>query len=365
MASYGLLDQSEEDALHKSRLLSVEEKPFKRITKRLLSANSLIASPPTHLPTPPPDTNDADDVAASLEAERQQQLESRRQFREDIVLDFAAFESSIARIQFLLTSNARERERYAAEKVKITETAQSVRESTTDLRSHLEAAQQTLAVRKTWDELTEKITNNRMLRPREDQHANLAKLNAEIAELERESRDYAETWAERRQQFGKIVREGMELRKLIRDEKEEVERREGMEENEDAEEGEQGASRSETSVANTPKPEASGHLGDDNSNGPQDRPSGRSPRPGVSGANSPLPDEKHKAVEAGDDVRMSGQDLMAGAEVTEEKPAEPIPSADTMAGSTSDVASSDGHDEGEEDEGEVHQTDNGDTMDVT
>ena len=106
----------------------------------------------------------------------------------------------------------------------------------------LEDAQSTLALRKEYDDLAEKITSNRLLRPREDQHANLAKLNAEIADLERESQEYALTWSERRQQFGRIIEEGMQLRRLIRDEKEEVERREGMEEREDGDEDQRGRS---------------------------------------------------------------------------------------------------------------------------
>lgn len=221
------------DALHKSRLLNVEDKPFKRITKRLLAANSLISAPPTLPPTPPPDASAADEAAAAHEIEKQQQLDFRRQWREDTLLDFAAFESSIIRIQFLLTGNIKERERYASEKLKIQATAQAVRDNTADLRVQLGETQQTLALRKEYDDLAEKITSNRLLRPREDQHANLAKLNAEIADLERESQEYAQTWAERRQQFGKIIEEGMQLRRLIRDEKEEVERREGMAEKED------------------------------------------------------------------------------------------------------------------------------------
>ena len=106
----------------------------------------------------------------------------------------------------------------------------------------LEDAQRTLALRKEYDDLAEKITSNRLLRPREDQHANLSKLNAEIADLERESQEYAHTWSERRQQFGRIIEEGMQLRRLIRDEKEEVERREGMEEGEDGDDEQRGRS---------------------------------------------------------------------------------------------------------------------------
>ncbi len=126
--------------------------------------------------------------------------------------------------------------------MKIQATAQAVRDNTADLRVQLEDAQRTLALRKEYDDLAEKITSNRLLRPREDQHANLAKLNAEIADLERESQEYAQTWSERRQQFGRIIEEGMHLRRLIRDEKEEVERREGMEEREDGDEDQRGRS---------------------------------------------------------------------------------------------------------------------------
>lgn len=217
-----------------------------------------MSSPAKFLPTPPPDTTDGERGAAKQhEADQQNRLESWRQFREDVTLDFAAFESSIARIQFLLTSNEKERSRYAEEKLKILSTAQSVKDNTAELRTQLEEAQKMLALRKTYDELAEKITSNRLLRPREDQQANLEKLHAEIAKLEMESREYAKTWSERREQFGRIVEEGMNLRRLIRDEKEEVERREGMEEGEEGDEGEVGT-KSRTSIAGTPRPERDG-----------------------------------------------------------------------------------------------------------
>ena len=118
----------------------------------------------------------------------------------------------------------------------------------------LEEAQKTLALRKEYDALAEKITSNRLLRPRAEQYANLEKLNEEIAELRRESEEYAQTWAERREQFGKIIEEGMQLRRLIRDEKEEVERREGM----GMDEGDDVDARSHqerSSGMATPKPE--------------------------------------------------------------------------------------------------------------
>ncbi|CAO1597278.1 hypothetical protein XANCAGTX0491_001096 [Xanthoria calcicola] len=253
MTSYAILEQADEDSFHKSRLLNVEEKPFKRITKRLLAPTSLTAVPPTLPPTPPPDASAADEAAAAQQIQKQQQLDSHRQWREDALLDFAAFESSIVRIQFLLTSNVRERERYAAEKLKIQATAQAVRDNTSELRLQLEEAQKTLAVRKEYDQLADKITSNRLLLPRAEQHANRDKLNEEIAELERESQEYAQTWSERREQFGKIIEEGMQLRRLIRDEKEEVERREGMED--DGEEGDIASQRGRSSGVGTPRPE--------------------------------------------------------------------------------------------------------------
>ncbi|KAJ5591660.1 uncharacterized protein N7459_002029 [Penicillium hispanicum] len=297
MATYGLLGQPEEgrvsfrptvqaphtdisgsiaDALHKSRLLNVEEKPFKRISKRLLNPESLVVSSTSFPLTPPPEEPDTDATAA--EAEKQKRLEEWRHFREDVTLDFAAFEGSIARIQFLLTSNEEERQRYATEKLRILSTMQSVRENTSELRTQLEEAQRLLALRKSYDDLAEKITNNRLLKPREDQQANLQKLQVEITELEKESKDYAKTWAERREQFGRIVEEGMQLRRLIRDEKEEVERREGMQEGEDGDEGDV-ISKGKVSGANSPHPEAesftpSHHSQDENGRLQVDKTSG-------------------------------------------------------------------------------------------
>lgn len=261
MTSYALLDQQDEDKLHKTRLLAIEEKPFKRITKRLLTPGSLISIPAQLPPTPPPDGGTEDAIAAQ-EASQQKRLEERRQFHDDVVLDFAAFDSSIVRLQFLHNSNEAERERYRTEKDRILRKAQEVKESTAELRIQLESARQTMEQRKKFDELAEKITNNRLLRPREDQEVNLRKLEEECRELEKESQVYSETWKERREQFGRIVEEGSQLRRLIRDEKEEVERREGMDGGEeDGEVGESGSrggatpKHSSQSGGATPRPE--------------------------------------------------------------------------------------------------------------
>ena len=186
-------------------------------------------------PTPPPDASAADEEAASLEKDKQHELEKQRQWREEALLDFAAFESSIIRVQLLLISNEKERERYAAEKLNIQANAQTVRDNTADLRIQLEEAQRTLELRKEYDVLAEKITSNRNLKPREEQHMNLEKLNAEIADLEQESQEYATIWNRRREQFDKILDQTTEMQRQIKDEKEEVERREGMEDEEEEE----------------------------------------------------------------------------------------------------------------------------------
>ncbi|KAK4444297.1 Tho complex subunit 7-domain-containing protein [Podospora aff. communis PSN243] len=239
MASWGLLDGDEENELHKSRLLNVEEKPFKRVTKRLVTLNSLLVSRARQAPTPPPESNGtpAEQDANSPTGPGSAFSADLAQLKEDITLDFAAFDSSIARLQFLLTANERERDRYATERERIVAKSQSVRDNTSQLRLQLDQARATLEQRKKFDVLADKITSNPALRPRVEQEANLKKLEEEIADLEAESKTYGVTWHERRDQFAKIMDESMRLRRLIRDEKEEVERREGMDEGEGENEG--------------------------------------------------------------------------------------------------------------------------------
>ncbi|KAI9727273.1 MAG: hypothetical protein M1828_006892 [Chrysothrix sp. TS-e1954] len=248
MDHYGLLDQADEgmcklpakscrarynpdlernaDAIHASRLLNIEEKLYRRIQKRLLAPESCISAIPQAPPTPPPDANAADEAAAAKETEVKRRKRERECWRSDALLDFAAFEGNVTRVQFLLDSNDRERRRYADEKERILETAQAVRDNNVLLHQHLEDAQNTLALRKTYDALADKITSNPALKSRDEQHAQIEKLHIEIADLEHEGHEYKNTWAERREQFGKIVEEGTQMLRLIRDEKEEAERKE-------------------------------------------------------------------------------------------------------------------------------------------
>ncbi|KAF4968500.1 hypothetical protein FZEAL_10386 [Fusarium zealandicum] len=246
-SSWDLLDPEEEVELHKTRLLNVEEKPFKRITKRLNTLSSLAQ------PVEPRHQNHHHQNPSPTESKTKLEL-----LKEELALDFAAFDSTITRLQFLHHANARERERYTADQHRILADCQAVRQNNAQLREQLEAAQGTLAQRKKFDELAEKITSNRLLRPREDQTTNLAKLEEECRELERESETYSETWRERREQFNRIMEEGMLLRRQIRDEKEEVDRREGMNEGaeDDAEVDKVGQTpRNEPSGNATPRPD--------------------------------------------------------------------------------------------------------------
>ena len=250
MSTWGLLDEKEEQDLHKRRLLNVEEKPFKRITKRLNQINGLIKAASESPSTPPADDEDKTPPPTS---QRDAHLRELEQLREDLTLDFAAFDTSIARLQFLSDANKRERQGYEEKRATILDECQAVRDKNGDLRLRLEEARGTLAQRKKFDELAERITNNKLLRPREDQLAALQKLEDECKDLERESETYSATWRERRDQFSRIMEEGMLLRRQIRDEKEEVDRREGM--NEDGEEDGE-ASRDGA----TPRPTQSGNV---------------------------------------------------------------------------------------------------------
>lgn len=286
---FGLLDEREETELHKTRLLAVEERPFKRLTKRLVAPGAF-TNPAKKLPTPPPDSNNAD--AADAATSTSPSDADVAALKEDIVLDFAAFESAIGRLQFLSTANAAEREHYTSARIRILETMESVREGNAQLRVRLDEARATLAQRRKFDELADKITSNRMLRTRAEQNVNLAKLAEECEELRRESEAYGDTWRERREQFEKLVDEGRRLRALIRDEKEEVERREGMDS--DAEDGEAAPTPGKgiTSGNATPRPESSAVSSNKGEAG------SATPRPGSSSRDerTPRPDSPSVAA---------------------------------------------------------------------
>ncbi|VUC28670.1 unnamed protein product [Clonostachys rosea] len=322
MADWGLLDEKAEAELHKARLLNIEEKPFKRCVRRLATITDVVSSSiPLKNIEPTPDANGKPSTKPDIQL-----------LKEGITIDFASFDSSLLRFQFLHDANARERERYKADQERILLECQAVREKNTELRVELEGARATLAQRRKFDVMADKITSNRLLRPREDQLANLAKLEEECKELERESETYSATWTERRAQFNRIIEEGMLLRRQIRDEKEEVDRREGMNEGGDDEVSGQ-----------TPRPDRSRSPSPSGEGAEQAKSNAEGETPQPPGSNvgtplrdSPAPSHLHPGagsrrslsqagsrdvtplpLEEGEDEEMEDQDQKDSREVTE------------------------------------------------
>ncbi|KAK0909840.1 hypothetical protein LTR91_019005 [Friedmanniomyces endolithicus] len=249
--NYSILpEQSQEDALHATRLLGVEERPFQRVQRALLGKDSLLRSlPRQQLPSPPPEGEGTTPSDPSGE-------ENFLRFRDEILLDFDALESSILRIQLIHSSNERERERYASEKAKILETAQAVRYNTVELRQQLVESQRVLELRKGYDELAAKILDDKKVKSREECTQEITTLEKEIEELEQESADCDTTWVGRREQFDRVVIEGEMMVRLIKGLKDEVEpeQMEGEEDQHTMEEGDD-ATRGESSRLGTPVPE--------------------------------------------------------------------------------------------------------------
>jgi hypothetical protein len=233
---------------------------------------------------------------------------------------------SILRSELITESNNVERKRYAQEKVAITEKQEHVKEEIERLRVDLENAKETLAVRKTYDELTEKITNSKMLKPRDEQAIAHAKLDEEIAELKHEVQTAKDTWNERREQFLRIETEAREMLRMVKDEKEEAERKEGMMKDRD-DEGDVSSVRGDNSRMGTPRPEGAmtpSHLsqnpeGSNTLRVPQDRlaPLSR----GTSAAPSPARSgvsEDIKMVGVDDDAKDHADDSLEEGEDVEE-----------------------------------------------
>jgi hypothetical protein len=162
----------------------------------------------------------------------------------------------MVRIQLLYDSNERERKRYADEKIKILQTAEAIKNNTTELRGQLEEARSTMQLRTTYDVKAEAILKNQTLKSREDQEESMKKTNAEIAEEDRKNEEFAGRWAKRREQFNKIVDECKMLQAIIKDEKDEAERKEGMEGEDGDDEGVDSGALASTAA--TPAPDAGG-----------------------------------------------------------------------------------------------------------
>ena len=219
---------------------------------RLLKPAFFDDARPKQLPSPPPDGSAADEQAAATAAERQQQMHGIEIWRKDVMNEMSLLDYAILRAEFTTNSNHDERKRYAIEKTGIEAKQDHVKTTIEELRIQLVEAKETLAVRKMYDELTEKISSSKMLKPRDEQALAHAKLDEEIAELEHEVQSAKNIWSERRIQFGRIEEEARGMLAMIKDEKEEAERKEGMMKDGD-EDGDGSVSRGDASHVGTPR----------------------------------------------------------------------------------------------------------------
>ncbi|KAF1963856.1 hypothetical protein CC80DRAFT_14076 [Byssothecium circinans] len=253
---WGLASQEEEDALHNvSRLLAVEVRPFTRLSNRLTQAETSFESVrQVQLPSPPPDASAADEAAAAKATLEEHQVERVKAWQSEVLTELELMDYSVLRSELTMQSNRDERGRYATEKVAILEKQGHVKATIETLRVDLENAKKTLAVRKYYDELTEKITNSKMLKPRDEQALAHAKLDEEIAELKQQVQNAKDTWEERRQQFQRIDSETQKMANMIKEEKMEAERKEGMMKEGD-DEGDGDTTRGDVSHIGTPRPD--------------------------------------------------------------------------------------------------------------
>ncbi|CCX31627.1 Similar to Uncharacterized protein SPCC24B10.11c; acc. no. Q9P7J4 [Pyronema omphalodes CBS 100304] len=193
-----------EEDLIKSRPLLFESRPFSRLTKRQTTLSSSIIPPNPHA---------------------------------EIDLDFTYFTAALTRIQLLLSTNTREVSRYSNDKASILSRSAEAKETLISLRDELTQAQSDKQNKLVYDKIAGDILSIKTLKARDEQHANIDRLNEEIRELEEERQLYETVWKQRREQFGMIVGQLEVMSRQIAEEKEEQDRRDGMEEEE--EEGEE------------------------------------------------------------------------------------------------------------------------------
>jgi hypothetical protein len=312
--TYNVLEDVDEvNATLKARLLPVENRPLRRVLDHFLSPSSPLFNAPA--------ADQAD--------------EARGLARDEILLELANLESAIVRIQLLRKSNEQERARYEAEKVRILEEQAAIRANNVELRLQLEEAQRTLSIRKEYDVLADKITSNKMLRPREDQSTQIEKLKGEIQELEEETLEYKKVWAERREQFARVVDEGQQMLRLIKGDKED--HKDAMETGED----------DAGSTIGTPRIDGSGtpYAGEDTQDG--DRPAASSllrvGSPALTASRAPSPSRPgHDGNRADGDVTM------------QEAPDTPAAQTNLTSELEEGEAEDDGSDDGEIDEMETN-----------
>lgn len=294
MSKFSLLTQQEEDDLHAKRLLNIEQKHYQRIQKRLLTLNNPIQSyirrVAVDAPPPPPKpaaTTKKDDeefeeevppTAPETDDEVALYLKSLESFSYSCLHDFSSLTTSLARLQFLLSANKKERERYAQQSENITIQHSNIRDETARLRTRLSEARTQLEVRKGWDKHAEKVlwvdgkVGTTKSKTREELGRESDKLRQEIEELEREGEELKGQWRERRNVLQDVKGEALRLRRVIRGQPEEV-----VEEHKDEERSQMGDGDEEQK-----RREGSHHPEGGQSNV-------GTPRPFDDGASTPLP----------------------------------------------------------------------------
>lgn len=219
-STFTLLDQQAEDELHPQRLLNIEQNPFKRVQKRLLQPTN-----PIHeflRRTPTEEVVSEPEEPSSLTEDSS--LKTLSVFQQSTLHDFTSLIHSLARLQFLLNSNAAERTRYAAQASTITAQHSTIRAETTALRTRLSHAREQLQVRKGYDVHAEKVlwVDGRVggvkSKTREELGRESEKLRAEIEELEREGDELNAQWVERRMGLGEVKVHTARLRRVVRGE---------------------------------------------------------------------------------------------------------------------------------------------------
>lgn len=278
MSTFTTLSQADEDDLHAKRLLNIEEKNYKRIQKRLLAPTNPIQ---TYLRRPttatsPSDENTTSDADAedtiqtsndipngssaahfSSQESPETHLKTLQTFTHQTLHDFSALTTSLARLQFLLTSNISERDRYTSQTTTITSQHSEITSETAALRSRLDEARSRLEQRKQYDELAKKVlfVNGRdgvRSKTREELGRESERLRSEIEELEREGEELKGQWRERRETLGRVNGETERLRRVVRGEPEVVERDNDETRSDDGgEDEEQGEKRREEDEGNT------------------------------------------------------------------------------------------------------------------
>ncbi|KAK6519861.1 hypothetical protein TWF506_000155 [Arthrobotrys conoides] len=245
----------DEEALIKSRLITLEVKTLSRVQRR---CNTIINTENTIndvLKAAKDDANvemtdwpsgGAQSAAAAAgetkpELTHEQKVEAAAEkLVEDILLDFAPLEEALMRLQLLTAANRKEVARYEQKKMQIEQASQKARSEMVELNASLTEAQQLKQHKLEYDVIATEITSSlNSQKTRQAQYDSINRLNAEIDALEREKADYGKVWAARRGQFGAIVEALMGMQAQIQEDKEEQERREALDE--DEEDGEKSA----------------------------------------------------------------------------------------------------------------------------